>query len=104
MMIELNQEKHWLLNLFEKNVIQFWLEEKDVDGFRIDAVKHLFESANFEDEPLADPKKFKSIYDEDITYDDLVHLYSANQVETYKLLFEWRRMFDEIGKRTNRVK
>jgi alpha-glucosidase len=36
-----------------RKVIRFWLEEKKVDGLRIDAVKHLFEDTDFKDEPLA---------------------------------------------------
>jgi len=33
-----------------KNVLSFWLD-RDVDGFRIDAISHLFEDARYLDEP-----------------------------------------------------
>ena len=78
--------------------MKYWLEEKKVDGFRIDAVKHLFESENLENEPLLVPNKFDSINDEKIKYDDLNHLYTANQLETYKLLYSWRRLCNDISK------
>ena len=84
--------------------MKYWLEEKKVDGFRIDAVKHLFESENLEDEPLLVPSKFDSIDDEKIKYDDLNHLYTANQLETYKLLYSWRRRCNEVSKTTNSKK
>lgn len=87
-----------------KNVIKYWIDTKNVDGFRIDAVKHLFESEKFEDEPLIVASKFKSINDENITYDDLNHLYTANQLETYQLVYEWRNLFDSISKKANSVK
>ena len=44
------------LKLFFKipiqEVIKFWLEEKDVDGLRVDALGFLFENQNFLDEPI----------------------------------------------------
>jgi len=33
-----------------KNVLSFWLD-RDVDGFRIDAISHLFEDTRYLDEP-----------------------------------------------------
>ncbi len=35
-----------------KSAIKFWLEIKQVDGLRIDAVKFIFERQNLQDEPL----------------------------------------------------
>lgn len=35
-----------------KNVIRFWLK-KGAAGFRVDAINHLFEAADFRDEPLS---------------------------------------------------
>lgn len=89
---------------FFKNILKYWLNDKKVDGFRIDAVKHLYESENLEDEPLCVPGKFKSIHDEKIVYDDLDHLYTANQLETYKVLYSWRRLCDSISKTNNSTK
>ncbi len=35
-----------------KNVLRYWLEQKDVDGFRIDALKHLVECESLDEEPV----------------------------------------------------
>ena len=53
-----------------KNVLKFWLD-KGVDGFRVDAIPHLFEidkdqDGNYPDEPLSgncveDPTMVRSI-------------------------------------------
>ena len=34
-----------------KKVLKFWLHTKNVDGIRVDAMKHLFEDALLRDEP-----------------------------------------------------
>lgn len=39
-----------------QDIIRFWLE-KGVDGFRMDAVKHILEAAHLRDEPQVDPNK-----------------------------------------------
>lgn len=39
-----------------QDLISFWLE-KGVDGFRMDAVKHMLEAAHLRDEPQVDPDK-----------------------------------------------
>lgn len=36
--------------MFLKDAMKFWLNEKMVDGLRIDAVKHLYENEDLEDE------------------------------------------------------
>jgi alpha-glucosidase len=83
-------------------VFKYWLETKHVDGFRIDAVKHFFESENFENEPAKDPKlPLKDTFKDSVKYDDMLHPYTANLNETYELLYEWRQICDDIGKRTN---
>lgn len=86
------------------NALKYWLEEKKVDGFRVDAVKHLFESESLENELPRNPQKFQSIHDPRIVYDDLDHKYTANQLETYDLVFSWRQLCDQISKRTNSVR
>ena len=88
-----------------EKVFRFWLETKKVDGFRIDAVKHFFESKNFEDEPPVNTDlSIKDTYKDSITYEDLVHVHTANQQESYELLAEWRQICDEIGKKTGSSK
>lgn len=44
-----------MFNLFQ-DLIHFWLE-KGVDGFRMDAVKHVLEADHLRDEPQVDPNK-----------------------------------------------
>lgn len=39
-----------------QDIIHFWLE-KGVDGFRMDAVKHILEAEHLRDEPQVDPNK-----------------------------------------------
>lgn len=76
-----------------KEVLIYWLD-KGVDGFRIDAVPHLFEVArdangNFPDEPLShatnDPND----------YGYLQHIYTTNQPETLDMVYQWRAVMDE---------
>lgn len=78
-----------------QNVLRFWLEEKKVDGFRIDAIKHLVESQNFENEPVKD-----YVRDREPVYLDMIHMYTANQEETLEILYEWRKLCDEISQKT----
>ena len=68
----------------------------------MDAVKHFFESKNFENEPPVNSKlSIKDTFSDNVKYDDLEHVHTANQRETYELLYEWRQICDEISRRTN---
>ncbi|GFG28461.1 hypothetical protein Cfor_11357 [Coptotermes formosanus] len=72
-----------------KNVIRFWIE-RGVDGFRVDAVPHLLEDAEFTDE--------ERTYYEGVpptSYDYLYHVHTTNRPETYDLIKEWRAYIDE---------
>ena len=42
--------------MLSQDIIHFWLG-KGVDGFRMDAVKHLLEAAHLRDEPQVDQEK-----------------------------------------------
>ncbi|XP_063990420.1 alpha-glucosidase-like [Diachasmimorpha longicaudata] len=71
-----------------KNVYRFWLD-RGVDGFRVDAVNHVFETESLQDEPLSgntnDPNN----------YGYLNHIYTKDQPECYELIQEWRKLLDE---------
>jgi len=71
-----------------KNVLSFWLD-RDVDGFRIDAISHLFEDTRYLDEPW---KNVLGIPDDD--NEVLDHIYTRNLLETYKVLKSWRELLD----------
>ncbi|XP_072936548.1 uncharacterized protein [Epargyreus clarus] len=78
-----------------KNVLRFWLD-KGVDGFRVDAVSHLFEvdkeqfGGRFPDEPLSG-----NLNVDTESYDYLDHIYTKDQNETYYMVYQWRDVCDE---------
>lgn len=55
------------------NVLKFWMN-KGVSGFRVDAINHMFESANFEDEPR------NTWNDDPNSYDYVDHIYTKDLV------------------------
>uniref|UniRef100_T1PAI4 alpha-glucosidase n=1 Tax=Musca domestica TaxID=7370 RepID=T1PAI4_MUSDO len=72
-------------------VLEYWLD-RGVDGFRIDAVPHIFEKRNddgsFPDEPVSGWSSDPNSYD----YHD--HIYTKDQYPTVELLYEWREFLD----------
>ncbi|XP_055912839.1 maltase A2-like isoform X2 [Eupeodes corollae] len=66
------------------DVLKFWLD-RGVDGFRIDAVPHMFEKVNDDG----------SYPDEDPTN----HYYTQDQYETVELLYEWREFLEAYRKK-----
>lgn len=56
-----------------KDVLTFWLD-KGADGFRIDAVNHLFEDVAMMDEPKSNRTEDKN------NHDYLLHIYSQDLV------------------------
>ncbi|KAL6428415.1 hypothetical protein ACFW04_008591 [Cataglyphis niger] len=76
-----------------KEVILFWLR-KGVDGFRVDAVPHLFETNYTLDEP-----KIKDAIEDD--YSSLNHILTKDQPETYNLVLSWRKILDEYAYQYN---
>lgn len=70
-----------------ENVLKFWLE-LGLDGIRIDALKHVYESEIMDDEPVNDPSK-------QVNYFNLNHIYTADQDEIYDLIKVWRAILDE---------
>ncbi|XP_034754891.1 neutral and basic amino acid transport protein rBAT isoform X2 [Etheostoma cragini] len=72
------------------DIINFWLE-KGVDGFRMDAVKHMLEATHLRDEPQVDPSKpAESIQ----TEFDLHHDYTYTQLGLHDMLRGWRAVLD----------
>ncbi|KAH8299306.1 hypothetical protein KR044_000275 [Drosophila immigrans] len=69
------------------DVLGFWLD-LGVDGFRIDAVPHIYEYRNadgsYPDEPVSGWSSNPDGYD----YHD--HIYTKDQPDTVELMYEWR--------------
>ncbi|XP_003703631.2 alpha-glucosidase [Megachile rotundata] len=78
-----------------KDVLSFWMK-RGVDGFRIDAINHLFEDPLFRDEPKAN---VTGVPENDYEYLD--HIYTKNYDEVYDVLKSWRVLMDEFSTKTN---
>ena len=77
-----------------QEVLRFWLV-KGVDGFRIDAAAHLYESVNVtQDEPSSSPGD----------HDPLKHTLTMFQPETYELVTEWRELLDNFQEVDSKVR
>ncbi|XP_024937452.1 alpha-glucosidase [Cephus cinctus] len=70
-----------------KDVLVFWLD-KGVNGFRVDAIPHLFENTSYLDEPLSGNTNDSDNY----AYFD--HIYTTNQHENYEMVQQWRDVID----------
>ncbi|KAM8851592.1 amino acid transporter heavy chain SLC3A1 [Synchiropus picturatus] len=82
------------------DLIRFWLK-KGVDGFRMDAVKHIFEASHLRDEPQVDPDKPP----EEITTEwDLYHDYTTSQLGLHDLLRDWRAEMDAYSREPGRYR
>jgi hypothetical protein len=69
-------------------------------------MQHLFESENYEDEPLANATSIDDLLKKkkEIVYDDLDHKYTTHLEETFNTLIEWRQMVDKISQKCNSKK
>lgn len=76
-----------------KNILNYWLK-LGIDGVRIDALKHVYESEELEDEPIFDNKKA-------VNYNNLNHIYTTDQDEIYDLIQEWRLLLDDFKQNDN---
>lgn len=74
-----------------ENVLKYWLS-KGVDGFRIDAINHLFEDPELEDEPTSGNTADKNLYDY------TTHVYTKDLPESYEMVYSWRKLLDEWKK------
>lgn len=77
-----------------KNILRFWLD-RGADGFRADAVPHIYEDETFPDEPLsndptADPDQYNYLNHNGITW---------NRPETYFVMAEMRQTLQEYEDR-----
>ncbi|XP_052867557.1 maltase 2-like [Anopheles cruzii] len=70
-----------------ESMIRFWLD-KGVDGFRIDAINHVYEDPQFRDEELIDAEG-------ELIWENLDHKYTMNMPDCYNLIYDWRDVFDE---------
>ncbi len=66
--------------------------DSGVDGIRLDAVHALIEDALFRDEPWRNPETADS---EHTSGDDLIHIYTIHQPETFQLLHRFRKYVDQ---------
>uniref|UniRef100_A0A182SZQ5 alpha-glucosidase n=1 Tax=Anopheles maculatus TaxID=74869 RepID=A0A182SZQ5_9DIPT len=73
-----------------EDVMRFWLD-RGVDGLRLMQVNHLYEDAQFRDEPFIEPTQAT------ISYENLDHIHTRDLPENYLLAFDWRSLFDEYG-------
>ncbi|KAL2720254.1 hypothetical protein V1478_010520 [Vespula squamosa] len=78
-----------------KDVYSFWMD-RGVEGFRIDAINHMFEDPRFLDEPSANRPDLPAD-----DYDTLDHIYTKNLNETYDVLASWRKLLNE---HSNKIK
>ncbi|XP_003395914.3 maltase 1 [Bombus terrestris] len=82
-----------------KNIMKFWLD-KGIDGFRIDAVPHLYELKDItKNEPKLDHVD-PSLNASNHAYYN--HIYTKDQNETYELVQSWRNFVDDYAKQNNR--
>lgn len=66
-----------------------------IDGFRVDALPFIMEDMSFNDEPLIK----SNVFDDHFSYILLNHIYSRDQPGTYKIVEEFRSVFDEYKKK-----
>lgn len=68
-----------------KNVLRFWLD-RGVDGFRIDAIPHLFEKEDLNLEEPPGPAN---------SFNPNLHMHTKNQPEIFDVVTDWKHVLDE---------
>jgi len=81
--------------LLFKDILAFWID-KGVTGFRFDAIKHLYESDTFLDEPCLTNEVECAT-----KYVSLKHSYTTDQPETIEIIAEWRKFIDDYMRSKN---
>ncbi|XP_003246887.1 maltase 2 [Acyrthosiphon pisum] len=77
-------------------IIKFWMD-RGIVGFRFDALRHLYESDSFLDEPcLTTEAECK------VNHDSLNHTYTVDQPENIEIIREWREFVDNYTKNNDR--
>uniref|UniRef100_A0A8C1VJ08 Amino acid transporter heavy chain SLC3A1 n=1 Tax=Cyprinus carpio TaxID=7962 RepID=A0A8C1VJ08_CYPCA len=82
------------------DIIHFWLK-KGVDGFRMDAVKHMLEAAHLRNEPQVDPDQDPSTVDTEF---ELFHDYTYTQQGLHEILTNWRIDLDAYSREPGRYR
>lgn len=72
-------------------MIVFWLD-RGIDGFRIDAIPHMFEDSNYPDEPWSGDTSAQ-----DFEYHYLNHIYSKDQPLTFDMVYQYRQLVDDYA-------
>ncbi|XP_022164151.1 maltase 1-like [Myzus persicae] len=80
-----------------KNILNYWLE-LGIDGIRIDALKHVYESESLKDEPKLNNDN------PEVDYFNLDHIYTIDQDEVYDLIKEWHLLLDEFKQKDHRTR
>ena len=81
------------LNQAMKDVLKFWMD-RGVEGFRVDAILHLFEDEQLRDEPKSN---IPNVPEDEWLYLD--HIYTRNLNETYEVAQAWRNLLDDYAKK-----
>ena len=68
----------------------YWLD-RGVDGFRIDAINHMFETEGLPDEPYIDEDG------DELLYSNLNHIHTMDLDESYETIFDWRKILDDYA-------
>lgn len=85
-----------------EDVLRYWLDQ-GVDGFRVDAVKHLLEDPQLRNE-TEDPSFNSSSCINPPCYHSLIHNLTTNYPGVHEICQEWKTVIDEYSLSENSVK
>ena len=71
-----------------QNVLRFWLD-KGIDGFRVDAMKYLYEDQQLRNEPLS------GLTDDPNDYLYTKKIYTTDQQASYDIIPTWRQLLNK---------